>query len=427
MAGSVAYPPRTYHLRVSEASQSAVVRPGGAGSPPAEVYLHIGLPKTGTTYLQGVLWDSRERLASHGVLVPGKRRMDQSFAVWDLLGRRPRDADQPGVAGSWATLVDRARSWGGSQVLVSEELLAMASPRQAARAVKAFAPAPVHVVVTVRDLARVVVAAWQQEMVKGRTWSLDEYVAAVRDPSEGKATAGVAFWLRQDTVRLLEVWAKVVASERVHLVTVPQPGAPAELLLDRFVAATGLPPGVVYTDQEPANESVGVAETEVLRRLNQRLDGTLNERQYVRVVKRGVHPALQARRSSKIEFPAEHRSWVIDASAAMVTSLRGSGYAVAGDLDDLLPVLGDDTAARQGEASDSEVADAALDALASVVQAYATSWWQGKRRERAASAPGVRQLASSQRALAYRARLAVLGLADRNRLARWVVARRIRR
>lgn len=34
------------------------------------VYLHIGAPKTGTTYLQDRLTINAERLAEHNVLVP---------------------------------------------------------------------------------------------------------------------------------------------------------------------------------------------------------------------------------------------------------------------------------------------------------------------------------------------------------------------
>ena len=36
------------------------------------VYVHVGLPKTGTTYLQHMLWESREALAADGVLFPGE-------------------------------------------------------------------------------------------------------------------------------------------------------------------------------------------------------------------------------------------------------------------------------------------------------------------------------------------------------------------
>lgn len=36
------------------------------------IYLHIGAPKTGTTYLQNVLWRNRERLRTDGLLYPGR-------------------------------------------------------------------------------------------------------------------------------------------------------------------------------------------------------------------------------------------------------------------------------------------------------------------------------------------------------------------
>ena len=35
------------------------------------LYLHIGLPKTGTTYLQTILWQNRAALSAQAVLVPG--------------------------------------------------------------------------------------------------------------------------------------------------------------------------------------------------------------------------------------------------------------------------------------------------------------------------------------------------------------------
>ena len=36
---------------------------------PRRVLLHIGLPKTGTTYLQQVVWGNRDRLQADGVRV----------------------------------------------------------------------------------------------------------------------------------------------------------------------------------------------------------------------------------------------------------------------------------------------------------------------------------------------------------------------
>ncbi len=45
----------------------------------ATVFLHIGLPKTATTYLQTILWGNREVLEQQGIRLPGPERR---FHYW---------------------------------------------------------------------------------------------------------------------------------------------------------------------------------------------------------------------------------------------------------------------------------------------------------------------------------------------------------
>ena len=75
------------------------------------VYLHIGEPKCGTTFLQGVLWQHREVLAGHGVSLPGVDVNDHYRAAQDLRAIE-QAADDPGVkwAGAWDALAKEARS-----------------------------------------------------------------------------------------------------------------------------------------------------------------------------------------------------------------------------------------------------------------------------------------------------------------------------
>jgi hypothetical protein len=393
-------------------------------APPADVYLHVGLPKTGTSYLQSLLWDSRATLGEHGVLVPGDRRAAQNHAVWDLMGRRPRRADQPMVPGSWQAVLTQVRAWAGTHAVLSEEFLAFARTRQARRAVEAFAPADVHVVVTVRDLARVLVGAWQQQLGKGHSWTWEEYAAAVRDPESGPAGAGIAFWLRQDVAKVLDNWESVVPRERIHVVTVPPSGSPRELLVHRFAAATRIDPAWLHGGGELGNVSVGVAEAEVLRRLNLALENRLNERQYTRVVSNGLRPTLQDRPQAKrMGLPEEHRGWVTERAATMVDELRSRGYHVVGDLDDLLPVTGGADGTRPDEVDPDDLADAAIAALKASVEQHAQLWWRFRNRESAATADDTSRLSSLARTTAYRAKVATLHLADRNRLVRRALAR----
>ena len=407
-----------------------VHEPGKSGSgPPDTVFLHIGLPKTGTTFLQSTLSNSRERLAAAGVLVPGRSAAAQTLAVWDLIGRRPRGSELASVPGSWQALVDEVAGWGGSHAVVSEELLAAAGPAQLRRAVKAFAPAQVHVVVTIRDLGRVLTAAWQQELAKGRHWTWAEFLAAVRDPESGPATAGVAFWLRQDAARVLERWAAVVPHSNVHVVTVPPPGAPRDLLLHRFAEAVRIEPSCLeVADGDPAsNVSVGMAEAEVLRRLNIGLGGRLNERQYTRLVQHAVKPALQGRgATAPIVVPDDDLTWVGERGDEMAKELDNAGYHVLGSLDDLRvtprPTVGGDAGPVDGD-----MVDAAVAALVSVSEAYATSWWRSRRQQTATATTRSERLASWGRSVAFGQQARALELADRDPLLRKAAVRYLRR
>lgn len=380
------------------------------------------MSKTGTSYLQEALWANRQQLRAAGVLVPGDKPLFRSLAVWDLMGRRPRGADLPRVPGSWQALVDTVHGWSGTHAVVSEEGLALARPGQVRRAVESFSPSPVHVVVTVRDLLHVIPATWQQELAKGATWTFEEYLAAVRDPESGPVAAGVAFWLRQDITRVLDGWENLIPRDRIHIVTVPPPGSPHGLLLERFAAAARLDSSGLAEDKRPSNTSVGVAEAEVLRRLNLGLGDRLNERQYTRVVARGVREALQERRdTARIAFPAEHVGWVSERAASMVDELRRRNYDVSGDLNDLL-VTGDSAGGYQ-QVEPAELADAALAALQASVEQHARFWERARTREPATAADEASRAGSFVRATGYRARLAALELADRNRFVRRALTR----
>ena len=71
------------------------------------VFLHIGAIKTGTTYIQTVLRENRERLIEEGVLFPGRRWRNQVSAVEDVLRLgKTRDGRPMPSARPWPRLVE---------------------------------------------------------------------------------------------------------------------------------------------------------------------------------------------------------------------------------------------------------------------------------------------------------------------------------
>ncbi len=383
---------------------------------PRRVFVHVGLPKTGTSSIQRTLWLSQQRLAQQGVAVPGEHHSVQRRAVWDLIGRRV-GPDEPLVPGSWRALVDQIQSGTDPTVVLSEEFLVHARRSHVRRVVRDLRPAEVHIVITIRDLTRVIGSMWQHEVSQGATWPWAEFVAAVRDPEQGPPTAGVGFWLRYDLRHVLALWAGVVPADRIHVVVVPPEGAAQSLLLDRFAQAIGVDPTELTPPERMVNTSVGVAETEVIRRLNMSLDGQLNERQYIRVFDRAVKPAFRARdTSARLKMPDEFRGWLTEYSADVIRFLQESPYTVVGDLDDLRPHAiafeGDDPA----EVPESELTEVALLALTGTIEQYAAFWWRARRRKEADEVDLKTRIVSSGRALGFKARSQAFELAHHNRV-----------
>jgi hypothetical protein len=388
--------------------------PASPGS--RDVYFHIGLPKTGTSYIQQALFRGREKLAADGVLVPCDSVDDQTLAVWDFIGRRPRGAQLPTVVGAWAKALESIQRWNGDKVVFSHESLVAARPGQIRKLKRSLPDDRIHVVVTVRDLARTVVSSWQQELGKRRTWTWGQYISAVRNVDEGSASAGVSFWLRQDPLRAIKLWVDDLPPERVHVVILPPAGAQSDVLQQRFAAAVDIDPSLMRPERKAINTSVGVAGAEALRRLNLALEGALNERQYIRVVQTPVLRALRQMESDrKITLPAEHLDWATEWAADLSATLSECGYDVIGSLDDLVPspVVASDAPDAVTEA---ELSEALLAAFTEQTKGFARMWWRVRGQDEVSDAGAMERLSSTGRSIAHGTRQRALDLADRNKL-----------
>ena len=306
------------------------------------VFLHLGTPKSGTTYVQAVLAANRERLQrSDHLLFPGRNWGDQVLAAKDVLNAKPHGHRAPQSVGAWQRLVDEIDAWNGNAV-ISMEWLCSAKLDQATRMVESLAPARVEVLVTVRDLARTLPAAWQEFTQNWETWTWREFLSDVSSEQPMSTPAGRLFWTQQDIGRLLGVWNDVVAPDQIHFVTLPPSGAPADELWSRFASVLGIDPQQ-YDAIGGGNESLGLESTELMRRVN-----LLSKEQgmtwpvYDARLKRGLAKrGLSGRKAleTRVTIPAEFHAWVLSRSNEQVATIKASGTHVTGDLEDLTPTL----------------------------------------------------------------------------------------
>jgi len=378
-------------------------------------YLHIGLHKTGTTHIQHLMAANRAPLLEHGVLYPGgSGHPHQHVAVLDLLGRRVVRGEDRRIAGAWSLLVEEANA-APADVLVSEEHLSVARPAQIRQAVTAFGDREVHVVVTARDLARVLVSAWHEEVKVGSTRPWEEFTAAVRDPARVGTSPARGFYARQDLPAILERWARVVPVERIHVVTVPPRGAPPDVLVGRLGSVIGFEPAWLTEPAGWGNPAIGLLGTELLRRLNPAL-ADLNQRQRDRVLKQVLARVLaDGIETVPLTLTADELTWARERAAGMVAAVSAGGYDVVGDLAELEPQPAPGRTA--GDLRDDELLAAAVVAMGGLAQKYATSWWANKPSDDGVDGLTRAKLASQVRATTWGLRSRAARLADRNRLA----------
>ncbi|MBO0876634.1 MAG: hypothetical protein J2P19_24930, partial [Pseudonocardia sp.] len=276
------------------------------------MYLHVGAPKTGTTFIQDVLWTNRDALRRSGVLYPGLSRDAQFHAVMDLRKSHFQEHPNAAVAGAWARLTGQARAWQGDVVL-SHELFSMLDEREVRDALEHLAWADVHVVLSARDLARQLPAVWQEDIKNRQTLTFAEFAHELAEPGQDSHYLVDLFWRLQDIPRVLDAWEKSLPAGRLHIVTVPPPGSPPGALWERFSQAIGIDPGICDLDLvDKANHSMGIAETNVMRRLNLAIADGLDWPSYDVLVKDYLAVTVMTRRETTLplRLPATEHEWV---------------------------------------------------------------------------------------------------------------------
>jgi hypothetical protein len=363
----------------------------------SRVFLHIGLPKSGTTFLQTTMWANRPKLRRQGFLYPGAERLDHYQAFQQVRG-----AGQGGAhAGAWDRLVAELKAW-GDVGLVSHEFFCMATPEQAQRVLDDLRPAEVHVVVTARAYCLQFPAIWQEALKMNYDGGFDQFM----DEAFAGQRRGAWGWSSQDLPTILDTWSQVVPAERIHVVTVPPPGSPRDLLWKRWTATLGIDDSRFDLDVSYPNESLGAPQAALLREVKSHLSGPLTDgptrHRWVR--RYFGHEVLVPQKGSRF-FPSEKYVGELERrSAEAIETIRTGGYDVRGDLEDLAAECPTTDGPHPDHVTDEEMVQVAARAIEQMIRDMrAMTLDRNKWRERARSS-GARRPLHGLRRLARRVR-----------------------
>ncbi len=327
------------------------------------VVLHVGAPKSGTTYLQRVMRHNQEALREQGVLVAGATHTELVHAGFVVREDTRLAGLPPRAAGAWKRIVEAVDAFPGETAIISYELLAGARPEQAARAVAAFPGKEVSVVVTTRDLGRSVSSAWQERLKFALTTPLEEW----RPRSESAGPKAEWGWRTMNPASVARRWRGDLPASAVHIVTSGPGRASPTQLWERFAAACGIPDVTIDLEVAVANESLGVVAAELLRRVNAE---DLGEIQGAREQSKWLRDLLAHRVLAPLDdepfsiTEAQHEDAAGRAASAR-EEIAGAGYAVHGDLGELSASRRE--ARLPGEVTDAELLGVATKAIVALL------------------------------------------------------------
>ncbi|MFK0018145.1 hypothetical protein [Streptomyces sp. NPDC090798] len=308
--------------------------------PPGTRLLHIGPHKTGTTSIQGAMFAAKDAMAGHGVDFPAHSRhpMEAALAVCARPGMM---GDARPTEGHWKRLTDAVHATGGRTSVVSSEFFADAPDDEAiARIVddldrgRGRGRGRVHVLVTLRPLAKIMPSQWQQYVQNGLRMGYEDWLEHMlrKAPYE---KPNPSFWRRHRHDRLVERWVRVGGVENVTVVVVDD--RDRDGLMRTFESLLGLPDGLLVPVPETANRSLTLAETEMLRKLNMEFRGNgLPDELYSKMVRGGaVMHMKNACRPAPDDARITTPRWALEAAAAigaeMAERIAAMGVRVLGD------------------------------------------------------------------------------------------------
>lgn len=306
--------------------------------PPGARLIHIGFNKTGTTSLQGALKAARGKLPAHGVVYPGEDRYHKRPGIY-IAGAVGRLGDRPTTEADWQELVDSVTDAGNHRVLVSSEWLCQAPDAAVGRVVRDLGGERVHVIATVRPLAKILPSSWQQFLQNGLRVDYDSWLRGMLlEPPYEKPTP--TFWQRHRHDEVLARWAKYAGADHVTAIIVDSKDH--SKVFRQFETLLDLPAGILVPEPpEKDNRSLTWPEAELLRHVNDVFKKRgWPDSLYRSAVRSGFVSRLAALRPSSSDMPkigmpkwAAERAAEIGAEAA--ANIARLGINVIGDLDSL--------------------------------------------------------------------------------------------
>ena len=293
------------------------------------LFMHVGTPKSGTTYLQDTLWSHKSGLSSEGVLVPLKGPLWHWAAAIEM---GDRELDLGTRTGALQRLISATNEWEGD-VIVSSEFFLNATRDKVAEFFSQLNCDEIHVIITARKLLLQVPSAWQQGVKNGNPITYEEFLASAMEDREKKS-----FWRSHNTERIARRWSPKLPPRNVHIVVAPGRGAAPDELWRRFCSVTNIDSQKFSGLSVSRNPTLGVASTELIRKILSKSAMASPANSQLRrdgVVRNLAMEILVQFPDEPIGCPIEVQPWFVEQSELITAAIEKNGYHIVGDLGEM--------------------------------------------------------------------------------------------
>lgn len=296
--------------------------------------LHIGTRKSGTTYVQSSLIRSADALAAQhaGLNLTTRHRVG---VLPGLVRDQPEDQSLKLLA--MERIVD-ALDAGLERPIVSLEALAEQPDHAIEHLVSRLDKAgyAAEIIITARHWGKAIPSEWQQTIKQRGTIAYADFVEQIRRGSS--SAEAERFVMRQHVPGIVRRWSKHVPLERIHVVVCPATPIPKRRLLNLFCQAAGLDPAPLRVPNRAVNTSLSLAQAEMLRLLNVRLEGRLprNSKTYLEQVRRGYARSMARQEQPSVRLAEGYAKWCAEESRRQLDELLSLGVDIVGSKEELL-------------------------------------------------------------------------------------------
>jgi hypothetical protein len=306
--------------------------------PRGSILLHIGPHKTGTTSLQAALRENSATLKAHGVEYLTQDTKPAANRVARSLLRLPFIGKEVVPYAEWEQFAQEINQSDAPRIILSGEEFSFCGSKEIHELARTFGLDRLHVVITIRPIARILPSHWQLDLRAGATTKhLDDWLQEKLHPSLAQRCASMlglqkSFWFLHRHDALYQRWAKILGRRAVTVVIVDEANPNAQY--EVFEKLLGVPSGTVR-GSTLRNSSMKELEAHTLLQVYSLLKSEgwaaprFKRAEFVEYLKRAGYESDQ---DLKMLLPEWSRIEVGKISESIAAVLRGSGVRLIGNV-----------------------------------------------------------------------------------------------